>query len=179
MLFSIEAVITKSIEILLGDMPDKPSDEFKGRDGLILAHSILETVVPERDELPIIIGNTGLGYGRSANIAGDVIGDSFGGVEIRSGSMDIEAILVVGVHLIFQSSESAFAEYFFKHVEKCSLPFFPQHDIGKEREGLPWRKVATGPFGYNHMNMRVPFEVAAEGMKGTDDARSKGFLAIE
>ena len=78
-------------------MPDKPSDEFKGRDGLILAHSILETVVPERDELPIIIGNTGLGYGRSANIAGDVIGDSFGGVEIRSGSMDIEAILVVGV----------------------------------------------------------------------------------
>ena len=58
MLFSIEAVITKSIEILLGDMPDKPSDEFKGRDGLILAHSILETVVPERDELPIIIGNT-------------------------------------------------------------------------------------------------------------------------
>jgi len=59
------------------------------------------------------------------------------------------------------------------------LPFFSQHNIGKKAHGFPWVKVAAGTFRYNHMDMGIPLEVTAEGMKGADDAWSEGFLMIE
>ena len=50
------------------DMDDKPSDEFRGRDGFILTLFIFMAVVPKRDLFSIIIGNTRLGHSRSSNI---------------------------------------------------------------------------------------------------------------
>lgn len=77
MLFRIKAVISERIEIFFVNMYDKPRDEFRSRDGFILSLFVLMTVVPKRDLLPIVVGNTRLSHGRSSDISGYVIGDSF------------------------------------------------------------------------------------------------------
>lgn len=101
MLFGIKTVIAEGIEIFFVDMNDQPSDKLKGRNGFILTLFIFMAIVPKRDLLSIVIGNARLSHGRSADISGYVISDSFGRVKIGFRSMDIETVLVVGIHGIF------------------------------------------------------------------------------
>lgn len=101
MLFRIKTVIAEGVEILFVNMDDKPADEFKGRDGLMAALSIFMAAIPERDVLSVVIGNARLRHSRSADIPCDVICDGFGRIKVRFGSMDIETVLVAGIHSIF------------------------------------------------------------------------------
>ena len=64
-------------------------------------------------------------------------------------------------------------------IKKGGLPFLPQHRIREEIKVFPRCKAAAGTFGNNHVDMRIPLQVTAESMEGTDDSRGKGFLMIE
>ncbi len=146
MLFRIKAVIAEGIKILFMDMNDKPCDELRGRNGLILTLFIFMAVVPKRDFFAIVVCNTRLSHSRSSNISGYVIGNSFRGIKIGFWSIDIETVLVARVHCIFQRLEPVFSKDFFKMIKKDSLPFFPEHNIGEKVECFPDGNVACGTF---------------------------------
>ena len=58
------------------------------------------------------------------------------------------------------------------------MPTFAKGGIGKEGDGFPRGPVPAGTFGDEHMDVRIPLQIAAKGMKAADQSRSKEFLLV-
>ena len=146
MLFRIESVIAEDMEPFLMNVNNEPPNEFGSRENDINAFMILVALIPEGNGFPIIGEDAGLGHGRAADVAGNVIGNQFGSIEFGWRGMNIEAVLVIGVHPIFQRPERILSKPFFKMPQESSLPSFAKHEIGKEFNLTPGIGVPGSPF---------------------------------
>lgn len=93
----IDAIITDHLEILFGDMADKPVHEFQSGNGLINQSVVFVSVVVKCDRITIVSVNAGGGDNRAAEVSADVFCDNGRIAEIRFG-IDVETIFLIMVN---------------------------------------------------------------------------------
>lgn len=174
--FCIEPIVTKHFKMFFRDMYDQSLDKIKSRDTFRNGFIVFVPSVMEGYKIPIVIIDTGSGNHRAAQISADIFNSNVRGTEIGFGS-DVKTIWIFFIKLIFE---------FLERVRKPQGKLF-QKDFtkGEAKEiiiemfyGLPGKIVAGGAFGNKGVDMRVPFEITAEGVENTDEAGSKVFSFI-
>lgn len=93
----IDAIITDHLEVLFGDMPDKPVHELQSRNGFVNKSVVFVPVVVECDKITIVSVNAGGGNNRAAEVSADVFCDNGRIAEIRFG-IDVEPIFLITVN---------------------------------------------------------------------------------
>lgn len=93
----IDAIITDHLEILFGDMPDKPLHELQSGNGFVNKSVVFVSVVVKCDRITIVSVNAGGGNNRAAEVSADVFSDNGRITEIRFG-IDVEPIFLVTVN---------------------------------------------------------------------------------
>lgn len=172
-IFGVDAVVAEHIEVFFRDMYDQALDEIKSGDCFDDTLVILVPLVPESDGRPIVAKDPRLRHGRPANVAGNIVGYVFGRVEIGAGGMDIKAIAIAVVKVIFERAEALCPKLFFQEAKQSGLPLFAQHGKRDVVKILPSLAVAASAFGKQDMYMGVPLEVTAESVQAAEDARGE------
>lgn len=86
----INAVVSKHIETLFGDMDDELFDKLEGRLRDEDRFVVFVTLVPIGDERAVITSNSGLCHGRPADVTGDIFGN---------GRRRVEGLLVRRIYI--------------------------------------------------------------------------------
>lgn len=102
----IDAIITDHLEILFGDMPDKPLNELQSGNGLVNKFVVFMPVIVESDRTTIIAVDAGSGDNRAAEVPANVFGDNGRVTEIRFG-IDVETIFLATVNRSLDFFEGA------------------------------------------------------------------------
>ena len=165
-MFGIKTIITKHFEMLLWDMNNKTPDKIKSRDAFSNKVIVLVSGIVEGHRLPIIRVDTGSGNNRPSKITADIFNGNIGGAKIRFGP-DIKAILLIVVNSIFYFSERR-AEDICHTFKKDFLEGITKEPVIKMFYSAPWREVAGTTFRNKGVDMRIPFKVAAKGVKNAD-----------
>ena len=164
----IKAAIADHFIMLFRDMLDQTPDELHDRDGFLDIFVILMPVVMERDKVTIVVVNPGGGDDRPSEIAAHIFDDCFGVTGIGFG-INVEAVF------LFLVAEGL---YFFKRGSDLSLHFIEKRGTESVTEEsiikifyiTPETVIAVTAFGNETVDVRVPFEVPAEGMEDHDKA---------
>ena len=175
----IKAAIADHFIMLFRDMLDQTPDELHDRDGFLDIFVILMPVVMERDKVTIVVVNPGGGDDRPSEIAAHIFDDCFGVTGIGFG-INVEAVF------LFLVAEGL---YFFKRGSDLSLHFIEKRGTESVTEEsiikifyiAPETVIAVTAFGNETVDVRVPFEVPAEGMEDHDKAWSEvhGFIMLK
>ena len=169
----IDAVVTYLLEMFFRDMLDEPVNEIKGGDGLYNQFVILMAVIVKGDHVAIIFIDAGSSDDGPPKIATDVFGNNLRVALIGFG-VDIETVFVVPVDRGFYLFEVR-TEPGLKFIQESGLKSITQKTVVEMSLGAPTSTVADTALGEKAVDMRVPFEVTAEGMKDTDKPGSKAF----
>lgn len=113
-LFAIDAVVADHLEIPIWDVAYKQFDEIVGMEFLYNFNAILMPMVEEGNEFTIVFSYPGLCHNRFSSISEDVFDQLLVGCIPIGFGVNIEAILGIGVDLVFQRAKSLFAEVFFQ-----------------------------------------------------------------
>lgn len=159
------------------NVTDQSFDEIHNRESFFHICVIFVAVVVKRNRISVIAVNPGCSDYRPAKIAADIFGNDFGITKIGFG-IDIEAVFMLAV---------AFGLYLFKRrpdpvfhfIEKGSTEGVTEKIIIKVFDMTPETVITVGAFGKKAVNMRIPFEIPAEGMKDHDIAGSEIFGMVQ
>ena len=175
----LKAAVSDHFIMLFRDMLDQTPDELHDRDGFLDIFVILMPVVMERDKVTIVVVNPGGGDDRPSEIAAHIFDDCFGVTGIGFG-INVEAVF------LFLVAEGL---YFFKRGSDLSLHFIEKRGTESVTEEsiikifyiTPETVIAVTAFGNETVDVRVPFEVPAEGMEDHDKAWSEvhGFILLK
>lgn len=115
----INAIIANHFEMLFGDVANQALHKIQNGKGFGNELIILMPVVMECDEVPIIAVNTGSGDCRTAKIAADIFGNSFG-IAFTGFCVNIESVgmVVIGTGFLFA-----------ERIAKNSLKFVEQDGL--------------------------------------------------
>ncbi len=72
----IDAIVTDHFEVLFGNVPDEPLNEFKGGDLFYHKFVVFMPVIMESDGVPIIVINAGSGDHRTSEVAPNILSDN-------------------------------------------------------------------------------------------------------
>lgn len=117
------------------------------------------------------------GDNRSAEISADILDGNVRGAEIRFGT-DIETIGMILVNVIFDLAER-WSDNLGHLFEKDFAESVAKERIIEVLNRPPRREVAGAAFGNKAMDMRVPLEIPAEGVKDTNEPGNKVFGLID
>jgi len=159
--------------MLFWDMYNKPPDKIKRGDTFSPKFIIFMGCIVKGYRFSIIGINTGGCYDRSSQITADIFDGSIRRTGIRFGS-DIKAILMFFIDFIFDFLKGR-ANKFRHAFKKDFAEGIAEECVIKMLNIAPRSKVAGTAFRNQGMNMGVPFEIAAEGMKDTDKAGGEIF----
>lgn len=173
----INAVIANHLKVFFRDMTNQACDKINRRNGFMNEGIILVSVVVKGNRLSIIGVNPGSGNGRSAKIAANIFNNGSGVGHVRF-SVNIEPILTMLINKGFRFFERR-PQAGFHLVKESSAKSMPEKRIREMIKLAPDKGNANAAFGNETMNMRIPFEIASEGMKHTDKTRSKGLRIVE
>lgn len=159
------------------DVTDQAFDEIHNRKSFFHIYVIFVAVIVERNSITVIAVNPGCGDYGPAKIATNVFRYYFGIAEIWF-CIDIEALFMLGVTFCF---------YFFKRrtnpvfqfIEKSSTESVTEIVVVKVFYMTPESIITVASFGKDAVDVRIPFEVAAKGMKDQDIAGRKIFGMVQ
>jgi len=123
--------------------------------------------------MSIVIINTRSGDNRATEVSADVFDNIFriGKSRFSVNIKPVRAIFVnVRLHLFERFSNAGFHT-----VKQSGTEGITQQSIVKMFDRTPNSEVAAAAFGNEDVNMRIPFEVSAESVENTDEARGEGF----
>lgn len=160
-------------------MADQTLYKLHDRDGLFHICIILMAVVMEGNEVTIIFVNAGSCDHRTAEIAADILDSSFGVTGIGFG-IDIEAVFVFPVAACLHLFKRR-ADLSFQFIKECSTESVAQIMIVEMMSLAPEAIIAVTALRNKAMDMRVPFEIPAEGMKDHDETGREvhGFILLK
>lgn len=125
----------------------------------------------EGDEVTIIFIDAGSGDDRPAKITVYVFSDNFRIAFIRFG-INIETVLVIFIAGSFNLFERR-TEFCFHFIQKGSTEGITKVSVVKVFHVASETVITVAAFRDEAMNVRVPLEIPAEGMKNHDETRSK------
>lgn len=175
----INTAIPDHLIMLFGDVPDEPFYKLHNRDGFFDILFIFMTVVMESDKVTIIVVNPGCGDDGASEITSDVFYNCFWITFVWLG-MHIEAIFMLPVALGFHLFKGR-ANLCFHFVEKSSTKGIAEEGIVKVMDITPETSITISALGNKTVDMRVPFEISAEGVEDHDEAGSEvhRFILLE
>ena len=176
MMFGIDPVVSQHLKVFFWDMYDQAFDEFHGRDaffdGLII---FVSGIVKGYVGAVIFINARGSNDGTS-EITTDIFDCDIRGAGIGFG-IDIEAIRMVFIDLVFQSGErrsDAISQFFQEDLAESKT----EESVVEVLDRSPRSDISCSAFGDESMDMRVPFKIPAESMEDTNESRSKEFCFV-
>ena len=175
----INAAIADHLKMFFRDMTDQTLYKFHDRDSLFHILIIFMAIVMEGNEVSIIVVNAGSSDHRTAEIAADIFDSSFRVTVIGFG-IDIEAVFVFPVaaslHLFKRRADLSL-----QFIQESSTESVAQISIVEMMSLAPESIVAVTALRNKTMDMRVPFEVPAEGMEDHDETGSEvhGLIQVE
>ncbi|MCU7378805.1 hypothetical protein OBO34_10610 [Clostridiales Family XIII bacterium ASD5510] len=180
----IKAVIAEHVESFFWDMDDQLLNEIMGMlrqgDGLV----IFMAPVPVGHMGAVIGRYAGLCHDGPADIPGDVFCNGHGGVELVFGrGIDVEPVRILPVKggdkgIELWKGEDTGVKGGLHVCQQGCHPLLPEHGVREVPELLPFRDLTGSPLGDEHMDVRVPFQVTAEGMQCGDHARPEVLLMV-
>lgn len=167
----IEPIITSHLEMFFWDMLDEEGNEIQYRDRFFHIGIILVFIVVESHIVSIIRINAGGGNDRPPEVTADVFYDSVRVAEIRFG-INIETVFIFFVNSRFGLFKRR-ADMGFEFVKESGLKGFTQISIVEMFNSFPEAVIRETAFSKKTVDMWVPFERSAEGMKDADETGDK------
>ncbi len=184
-----DACMAEGTKVLVWDVLDKPSDEILDSDGErgdLVSGAIF---VAKGDQFAIESGDIVFSDDRAFAVAAD-IADGKCGVLERSSEVQIPFFLVErreeGVEAL-RGADGLVRRRRFQHAGFEEFLEFVEEGVAEHRsQALPWDVVVGDPAcfvggdaaaGDDDVNVRIPLEIGAEGMKDHDKARLVAALA--
>ena len=167
----INAAVADHFEMLFRDMADKTLYELHNRKGFFNIGVIFVAVVMEGDKVAIIVVNPGRGNNGPPQIAPDIFYGSLGVTFIRF-CIDIETVFVFTVTAGFQLFKRR-ADSGFHFIKLGSAESIAEVGIVEVIDIAPETIIAVAAFRNQAVDMRVPFQISAKGVKDHDETGSK------
>ena len=130
-------------------------------------------VVMEGDKVTVIYINTGSGDDRSTKITANVFCDDFR-IAFIGLCIDIETVFVVFIAGSLDLFERR-TEFCFHFIQKSSAEGITKESVVKVFHIAPEAVITVSSFRDEAMNVRIPLEISAKGMKDHDKTRGKVF----
>ena len=175
----IDAAITNHFIMLFRDMLDKTLYKFHNWDSFFNILVIFMAVVMKSNKITIIVVNPGSGDYRSSEIATDILHNNFGVTFIGFG-IDVKAVFVFPVATGFYLFKGC-SNFGFHFVEQGSTKSITKVCIVKMVDIPPETVITVTAFRNEAVNVGIPFQVSAKGVKNHDKTGSKihGFVLFE
>ena len=174
----IDTAITYHFEMFFRDMLNKALNKFHDRNGFFHILVIFMTVIMKSYILSVIAVNAGSSNHRSSEITTDVFCDNFR-VTFVWLSVDIESffVFVVASGFLFFERGTYNSLHF---IKKSRAKSFAEESVIKVGNITPETVITVAAFRDKTVNMGIPFQISAEGMKNHNKSRSKisGFIEI-
>ena len=172
----IDAIVAYLLKMLFRDMLDETVYEIECGDGFHDQAVIFMAVIVEGDHITVIMINAGSGNDGSAEIASDIFSHS-PGVTFIGFCVNIKTVFVVSVDRGFDLFERR-SDLRFQFIEECSLEGVPHEAVVEVGVCAPETVVSDTAFRDKTVDMRIPFEVTAKGVKDTDKTWGKALRFI-
>lgn len=184
-----DACVAEGAEVLVRDMLDEPSDEILNAEGEgreLVGGAIF---IAECDRSAIESGDVVFGDDRAFAVATDVA-DGKGGVLERSSEVQVPFLFIErrekGVECL-KGADGFVRRPGFQPAGFEEFLEFMEEGVAEHRpQALPWDVAIGDPAFFiggdaaacdDDVDMRIPFEISAEGMKDHDEARFVAALA--
>lgn len=176
---SVNAAVTDHFIMLFWDMSDETLYEFHNRDSFFHILVIFVAVVVESNKITIILIDPGSSDHGTAEVSSDIFYNCFGITFVRLG-IDVETILVIPVTAGLDLFERG-ADLGFHIIEQSGAERVTQESVIKMIDIAPEAIITVATFRDETMDVRIPFEIPAEGMEDHDKTGSKihGFVLLE
>ena len=167
----INAAIADHFVMLFRDMPDKALYELHNRKGFFHIGVIFVAVVMESDGVAIIAVNPGCGNNGTPQIAPNVFYGGFGVTFIWL-CIDIETVFVfpVTAGLYLLKRRTGFGFHF---IQQSSAESIAKEGIAEVIDIAPETITAVTAFRNQAVDMRIPFQISAKGVKNHDETGSE------
>ena len=175
----INAAAANHFEMLFRDMADEALYEIHDGKSLFSIGIIFVAVVMEGDKAAIIFVNPGRGNNGASQIAPNVFYGSFG-VTIVWLCIDIETAFVFPVTAGFNLFKGC-PDPGFHFVKQGSAESIAEIGIVEVIDAAPETVTAVAAFRNQAVDMWVPFQIPAKGVKDHDETGSKvhGFILLK
>jgi len=176
MVFGINPIIADHFKMLAGNMADEPLDQVHGRNGFVDQEAILMAVVMKSDRLTIIGVNPGSGNDRTTEVTADIVGNLMGITDIGFG-IDIKPLGTEFINQGFHGREGRTETS--SQTIKQSSPEGKAKEVEIEMTDLtPGSLITSRSFRNKDVDMRVPLEIAAKGVKDSDETGREVFRLV-
>ena len=173
----IDAIVANHFEMLVGDMDNEALNEFNGGNSFDNEFVILMPVVMKSNMRAGVRIDTGSSNNGSAKIATNILGNDRRIAVVGLG-INVESLAMILVDVRFDYFERI-AEFIMESIKQSGTERFAQESIVEVFNAFPRRDTTDSDFGNENVNMRIPLQAAAKGMKNADKAGSKMFSLIE
>ncbi len=167
----INTTIADHFVMLFRDMPDKTFYKIHNRDGFFHVFVIFVTIVMEGNKVTVIVVDSGRGNDRAAKVTPNVFYSCFR-VAFVWFCIDIKAFFVVTVAGSLRFFKRRI-KLCFHLVQKGGAESVTEISVVKIIDIAPEPVIAVATFRNKAVDVRVPFQVSAEGMEDHDKARSE------
>lgn len=168
----IKPVIADHFKLSFRDVLYKSGDKFHNRNRFGDKSVVFMPVIVKRNGIAIIRVNAGGGNDGAPKVSANIFKDDIRYAVFGFG-IDIKPIFMIIINGRFPLLKGI-AKPGVKKIKKRGTEGKPQERKGKVSDSAPWKGRANGAFGDKTMNMRIPFQVPAKGMKNTNKTGNKG-----
>ena len=175
----IQAAIADHFKMFFRDMPDETFDEIHDRQSFLHILVVFMAVIVESDGIPVIPVNSGSGNYRPAKVAADIFCHYFRITKIRFG-INIEAMFVLCVTARFHFFER-WTDLVFQFIKESGPESVTEIIVIKVLYMAPEAVITVAAFGKDTVDVGIPFEVSAKGMKNHNKTGDKvhGLILLE
>lgn len=167
----IDAVVAYLLKMLFRDMLDETVYKIECGDCFNDQFVIFMAVIVECDHITVIMVNAGSGNDGPAEIASDIFSHS-PGITFIGFCVNIETVFMVSVDGCLGLLKIG-ADPVFQFIEECSLEGVPHEAVVEVGVCAPETVVSDTALRDKTVDMGIPFEVTAKGVKDTDKTWSK------
>ena len=160
-------------------MLDEALNEFHNGNGFFYVFVIFMTIVVKRDKIPIVFINAWSGDNRAAKITTNIFYDVFR-IAFVGLCIDIEPFFMFPVAAGLDSFERG-AYSMFHFIKESGAEGIAKELIVKIIDAAPETIITVATFRNEAVDVGIPFQISAKGMKDHDKTRSKihGLIPLE
>ena len=172
----INTAVADHFEMFFRDMPDKALNKFQDRNGFFHILVIFMTVIMESHILSVIAVDAGSSNHRPPKVTADIFRNDFRITFVWFG-IDIEALFVLVIasdFLLFERGTYNSLHF----IKKGSAKSVTEESVIKMGNITPETVITVAAFRDKAVDMGIPFQIPAKGVKNHNKSRSKilGFI---
>lgn len=175
----IKTAIAYHFVMLFRDMLDEALNEFHNRNGFFYVFAIFVAVIVEGDKISIIFIDPRSDDYRTTKITTDIFNDGFR-ITFVGLCIDVETVLMFPVTASLDTFERG-SNSVFHIIKESSAEGITKERIVKIIDTAPEAMITVSTFRNEAVDVGIPFQISAKGMKDHDKTWSKihGLILFE